>query len=245
MLAPEAAPPTSKPNKRKMTEPKHYRQAFKDLEKAENLAEEVNRLALLLGTRPDGLNTANAQRAVSKAVEELVEARQQAEDNGYRSLAVALKALGQKTPDLQLPEWARFAPAHWTKEASVETIYYWKNGRRVDAPERKAAVTPVQAQRQLDRLKPTLKTVLDELEDRPDQQENVKEALMTLSYDVFQERVFSFLRGEHVDEEGEEETTAEQPDLELEAKVEELRAESEKLGLEFDEEVARALLVNG
>ena len=243
MLAPEATPPTSKPNKRKMTEPKHYRQAFKDLEKAENLAEELNRLALLLGVSPDGLNTPNAQRAISKAVVELVEAKQQAKDNGYSSLAVALKALGQKTPDLQLPLWAQFAPAHWTKEASVETIYYWKNGRRVEAPKRNPAVTAVQAQKQLDGIKKRIKLVLDELEGHPDERENVKEALMTLSYDDFSNRLFSFLR---CDEEGDDEVvmenTVSHPDPELEAKLEELRASSQELGEEFDEEATRALL---
>ena len=241
MLAPEAVPPTSKPNRRKMTEPKHYRQAFKDLEKAENLAEELNRLALLLGTRPDGLNTANAQRAVSKAVEELVEARQQAEDNGYRSLATALKALGQKTPDLQLPEWARFAPAHWSNETELEWVEHWKKSKLY----KKKAVTPLQAQHQLNRLKPTIKLVLDELDWDPEQMEEVKKALMTLGYKDFQHELYDFLRRvtqEGDDDEVNEETAAEQPDLELEAKVEELRAESEKLGLEFDEEVARALL---
>jgi len=228
-----------------VTEPKHYRQAFKDLEKAENLAEELNRLALLLGVSPGGLNTPNAQRAVSKAVVELVEARQQAKDNGYSSLAVALKALGQKTPDLQLPLWAQFAPAHWTKEASVETIYYWKNGRRVYAPKRNPAVTAVQAQRQLDGVKKWIKLVLDELEGRPDQQENVKEAFMTLSYEDFFDRLLSFLRDDPYEEDEEEEVTentVSQADPELEAKLEELRASSQELGEEFDEEATRALL---
>jgi len=210
-----------------------------ELRKNEGYNQETNRLGLLLGVSPDGLNTPNAQRAVSKAVLELVEARQQAKDNGYASLAVALKALGQKTPELQLPEWALFAPAHWSNETELEHVEHWRKSKLY----KKKAVTPLQAQHQLDRLKPTLKTVLDELEGRPDQQENVRDCLTKLSYTDFQERLFSFLRGEHDDEEVKEETTAEQPDLELEAKVEELRAESEKLGLEFDEDATRAYLL--
>ena len=222
-----------------MTEPKHYRQAFKDLEKAENLAEELNRLALLLGTRRDGLNTANAQRAVSKAVLELVEARQQAKDNGYASLAVALKALGQKTPELELPEWALWAPAHWINETELERVEHWRKTKLY----KKKAVTAVQAQKQLEGLQKRIKLVLDELEDRPDQQENVRAALMTLSYEDFSKELLRFLRGDPDEEAEEEETTAEQPDLELEAKVEELRAEHKTLGLEFDEEAARAALL--
>jgi hypothetical protein len=85
--------------------------------------------------------------------------------------------------------------------------------------------------------------VLDELEDCPDQQENVKEALMTLSHDDFSNRLFSFLR---CDEEGDDEVvmenTVSHPDPELEAKLEELRASSQELGEEFDEEATRALL---
>jgi multidrug efflux pump subunit AcrA (membrane-fusion protein) len=224
-----------------MTEPKHYRQAFKDLEKAENLAEELNRLALLLGTRRDGLNTANAQRAVSKAVEELVEARQQAEDNGYRSLAVALKALGQKTPELELPQWAQFAPAHWSNETTLETVEHWRKSKLYKVK----AVTPLQAQRQLDRLKPTIKLVLDELYWDPEEMEEVKKALMKLDYTDFQQELFGFLR--RVTEAGEDEETEEattetsnEPNPELEASLEEMR---QALGEEFDEEAARALLV--
>ena len=223
-----------------MTAPKHYRQAFKDLEKAENLAEELNRLALLLGVSPDGLNTPNAQRAVSKAVGELVEARQQAKDNGYSSLAVALKALGQKTPDLQLPEWAQFAPAHWINETTLETVEHWRKTKLY----KKKAVTPVQAQKQLDGIKKWIKLVLDELEGRPDQQENVKVAFMTLSYEDFFDRLLSFLRGDPDEEDEEEatENTVSQANPELEAKLEELRTTSQELGEEFDEEATRALL---
>lgn len=242
LLAPEAAPAPSKPNKRKtVTETKHYRQAFKDLEKAENLAEETNRLALLLGVRKDGLNTTNAQRAVSKAVEEFVEARQQAKDNGYSSLAYALKALGQKTPELQLPEWAQYAPPHWSNETELERVEHWQKPKLY----KKKAVTPLQAQHQLDRLKPTLKLVLDELEWDPEELEQVKKALNTESYSDFQESLFDFLRGLAEDTEEATTETSNEVELEFEAELEELRAESEKLGLEFDKEAARSLLVKG
>lgn len=225
-----------------MTEPKHYRQAFKDLEKAENLAEETNRLGLLLGVRTDGLNTTNAQRAVSKAVEELVEARQQAKDNGYASLAFALKALGQKTPEVQLPEWAQYAPPHWSNETELERTDYSLFKTRYYKVK---AVTPLQAQRQLDRLKPTLKLVLDELGWDPEELEKVKRALNTKSYSDFQESLFDFLRSLTEDTEKATTETSNEVELEFEAELEELRAESEKLGLEFDEEAALSLLVKG
>ena len=220
-----------------MTQTKHYKQALKDLERAENLAEETNRLALLLGARADGLNVTNAQRTVSKAVEELVEVRQQAKTNGYASLAFALKALGQKNPELQLPDWAQYAPAHWSNETELEHVEHWRKSKLYKVK----AVTPLQAQKQLDRLKPTLKLVLDELGWDPAQLENVKDALMTKSYRDFQERLFSFLRGtEEQDEVDEaEETTANQKDPELEASLEELR---QTLGEEFDEDAARCVL---
>lgn len=221
-----------------MTQSKHYRQALKDLEKAENLAEETNRLALLLGARADGLNVTNAQRTVSKAVEEFVEARQQAKDNGYASLAFALKALGQKTPALRLPEWAQYAPAHWSNETELEHVEHWRKSKLYKVK----AVTPLQAQKQLDSLKPTLKLVLDELDWDPAQLEDVKKALLTLTYKDFQEELFSFLRRttEEPDEVDEaEETTANQQDPELEASLEELR---QTLGDEFDEDAARCVL---
>lgn len=213
-----------------------------ELKKNEAYNQETKRLALLLGTRPDGLNTANAIRTVSKAVEELVEARQQAEDNGYRSLAIALKALGQKTPDLQLPEWALFAPAHWTVESGVEKVQHVKNSRTVDSTYKVRGVTPLQAQKQLDRLKPTIKLVLDELDWDPEQIEAVKKALTTMGYTDFQQELFSFLRRVTEMGEGAETETSNEADPELEASLEELR---QALGDEFDEEAARALLVKG
>ena len=86
--------------------------------------------------------------------------------------------------------------------------------------------------------------MLDELEDRPYQQENVKEALMTLSHNDFSDRLFSFLRRDEEGDDDEEvtENTFSQADPELEAKLEELRASSQELGEEFDEEATRALL---
>ena len=218
-----------------MTQAKHYKQALKDLERAENLAEETNRLALLLGAREDGLNVTNAQRTVSKAVEEFVEARQQAKDNGYASLAFALKALGQKTPALRLPEWAQYAPAHWSNETELEHVEHWRKSKLYKVK----AVTPLQAQKQLDSLKPTLKLVLDELDWDPAQLEDVKKALLTLTYKDFQEELFSFLRRTTEEPDEAKETTANQQDPELEASLEELR---QTLGDEFDEDAARCVL---
>ena len=222
-----------------MTEPKHYRQAFKDLEKAENLAEELNRLALLLGVSPDGLNTPNAQRAVTKAVVELVEARQQAKDNGYSSLAVALKALGQKTPEPELPEWARFAPAHWVVKTGVQHVEHWKHGNIVKTHYKVKEVTAIQAQRQLDRLKPYLSEVLEKLDWEPAEVENVKEAFLTQSHREFEDSLLNFLRGDTSEDQVEETS---QTDPEMEANLEELRTTSQELGEKFDEEATRALL---
>ena len=222
-----------------MTQTKHYKQASKDLERADNIAEEMIRLGLMLGVKPGGLNPVNAQRAVSKAVEELVEARETANNNGYDSLGFALKALGQKTPEIQLPDWVQWAPAHWIVEASVETISYWKNGRRVDAPKRKSAVTALQAQKQLDRLKPTIKLVFDELDWKPEELDKVKKAFLTLTFADFQEALFGFLRSDGDENEDTEEVTTGQKDPELEARLEELK---QSLGVEFDEDAARCLL---
>jgi hypothetical protein len=212
-----------------------------ELKKNEGYNQETNRLGLLLGVSPDGLNTPNAQRAVSKAVLELVEARQQAKDNGYSSLAFALKALGQKTPDLQLPEWALYAPSHWTVEPGVEKVQHVKNSRTVDSTYKVKGVTALQAQHQLNRLKPTIKLVLDELNWDPEETVKVKDALTTLSYTDFQQELFGFLR--RVTEKGEDEAVTEtgnEADPELEASLEEMR---QALGDEFDEDAARTYLL--
>lgn len=221
----------------------HLKNAFKELETVERHLEELTQLAIELGANQNGLNTYNTVKHLQAVGKELLDARKTAEANGYATLAFALKALGQKTPDIQLPEWALYAPAHWSNEASIETIYYWKNGRKIDAPKRKQAVTPLQAQRQLDRLKPTIKLVLDELYWDPEEMEEVKEALMTLGYTDFQQRLFGFLR--QLTEAGEVEDAEEvsnEPDPELEASLEEMR---QALGDEFDEDAVRCLLAIG
>jgi hypothetical protein len=222
-----------------MTELKHFKQAQKDLLKAEQLAEEINRLALLLGATPAGLNTTNAQRSVAKAVEELVAAREQAEELGYSSLARALMALGQKKPELRLPDWARIAPAHWVVETGVQKVEHWKNGNIITTHYKVKEVTGIQAQRQLDRLKPYLSEVLESLNWEPAEVENVKEAFLTQSHREFEDGLLNFLRGDTSEEQVEE---TNQVDPELEAKLEELRTTSQELGEEFDEEATRALL---
>jgi hypothetical protein len=222
-----------------MTELKHFKQAQKDLFKAEQLAEEINRLALLLGATPAGLNTTNAQRSVAKAVEELVEAREQAKELGYSSLAFALMALGQKKPELQLPDWAHYAPAHWVVETGVQHVEHWKNGKLVTTHYKDKEVTAIQAQRQLDRLKPYLSEVLEKLDWDPAEVENVKEVFLTQSHKEFEDGLLNFLRSATSEDQVEETS---QTDPELEAKLEELRTTSQELGEEFDEEATRALL---
>lgn len=228
-----------------MTELKHFKQAYKDLLKAEQIAEDINRLALLLGAKPDGLNVTNSQRAVAKAVEEHVAARDQAKSLGYASLAFALMALGQKKPVPQLPDWATIFPNHWVMETGLEKTTGWKNGLRVENLYKAKAVTALQAQRKLDRIKPTLLQVLEELNWDPAQVDEVKDAFLTLSAEKFQEELFDFLRNKATGEEEEGgEATATQAETELEAKVEDLRIAAAETGEDFDEDAARCLLLS-
>ena len=230
-----------------MTEVRYYRQAQKDLEKAERLAEEVAELAALLGANADGPNAYNASKAVAKAVRRLLSLEQEAQRLGYKSTALALKALSQVKPAVELPEDFRYYPAHWVREAGVERVEAWKNGRRVDRNYKVTAVTPLQAQGRLDRLAPVLAEVLKEVESRDNRAEllaEVVDAFNTRSYEGFVEQCFDFLRGETpCDDENEVEEVVEAADDKLEQQLEELRRLAAETGNPFDEEATRCLLL--
>jgi hypothetical protein len=230
-----------------VTEVRHYKQALKDLEKAERLAEELTELATLLGVKADGPNAYNASKAVAKAVRGLLTLEEEAQRLGYKSPALALKALSQVKPAVELPEVFRYYPAHWVREAGVERVEVWKNGKRVDRNYKVTAVTPLQAQGRLDRLVPVLAEVLKEgesLDNHAQLSAEVVDAFNTRSYEDFVEQCFDFLRGETpYDDENEVEKVVEATDDKLEQQLEVLRRLAAETGHPFDEEATGCLLL--
>ena len=230
-----------------MTEPRHYKKALSDLEKAERLAEEVTDLATQLGVKADGSNIYNASKAVAKAVGELLNLEQEAQRLGYKSVALALKALSQVKPAVELPEVFRYYPTHWVHEAGVERLQVWKDGKRVDRNYRVTAVTPLQAQRKLERLAPVLAAVLREaelLENREEFLTEVVDCFKNQPYDEFADLCYRFLRCDSSDdEESEVEQVVEATPDKLEEQLEVVRRLAAETGESFDEEASRCLLL--
>ena len=220
-----------------------------DLEKEnERLREWQATLLELTGTsRPDHVLSV-VQTTAERLAEREADLQELCEAAGVShkgNLLQKLRALGQKKPELQLPDWATFFPNHWVMETALEKTTGWKNGLRVENLYKAKAVTALQAQRKLDRIKPTLLQVLEELNWDPAQVDEVKDAFLTLSAEKFQEALFDFLRNKATGEEEDGgEATATQAETELEAKVEDLRIAAAETGEDFDEDAARCLLLS-
>jgi hypothetical protein len=213
-------PPPPPKSSKEMTKQKHLAATFKQLERVESNLEALTQLALELGANPVGLHSDNAVKAVLAAGNELLAARAQAEGLGYKSLALALKALSQtKTAD-ELPEVFRYYPEHWVREAGVERVTVWNNGKSSDRNYKVTSVTPLMAQRNLKRLAPVLADVIEEAKTRENPEgelAEVVESFNTDTYEEFAENCFRFLRGRTpVDAENEAKVAVEPNDSKLE-----------------------------
>jgi hypothetical protein len=151
-------------------------------------------LAKKLGIKDDGLNVDNALKSVSRAIDQYVECGELVLQNGYSSLAFALKALGQKKLQKQFPDWCSVYPDHWLQEMELRKEEAWANGRSVARLYKVPEVTHWRTQKNLDSLKPVLLRVFNELDWNPIQLEEVRKAYNSKSYHDFQHKLYDFLR---------------------------------------------------
>ncbi|QCH15454.1 hypothetical protein CB0101_11440 [Synechococcus sp. CB0101] len=184
----------------------HYREGFKALEQAAAVAETLCDVAVELGASPTGLNSTNALKAVLKAARRSASLDAKAEDLGYTSVEVALKALGQRRPS-RLPALYDVAPPHWVQPARLQRVRDGLKERTYKVP----AVTPKQAQALLRGVRPLLEQ-LYELWDEDDGFHHVETAYKDLNYEDFVREVhlalFEEVTGETSQQLVEDEPTA-------------------------------------
>jgi hypothetical protein len=72
-----------------------FKNTAKDIASISPILQKVVDFALQLGVKPDGVNLINAWGRCEKVIREKIEADSKAQELGYKSLALALKALGQ------------------------------------------------------------------------------------------------------------------------------------------------------
>jgi len=173
----------------------------------------LEQLGVELGANPDTSNPMNALRSVTKAVNELVKLEQTAQDMGYKSAAIALKALSQYkekvTPvDMNtLPEVFHKVPMVWLK--GKPNSKRLKNGF--------APMTPAQAKLKHALLMPLLIRVWADIAEDEALQNEFIDAYLTTSANSFELDLFAY------DEQIEGYAINEDDDIDAEPTVYEMR----------------------
>jgi hypothetical protein len=185
----------------------HYAAGFRALEQAARHAETLTEAAIELGVPQAGLNVDNAVRAVTKAAKGYAEAEAQAKELGYASLALALKALGQKRVFRHVPAELTIAPSHWqTPRQYVSEEVGFVRGRRKELRRAVAAIDAVRAQQMLQRLLPVMNEYCEAADE--EEMQDMKEGFYSQSYSAFASALHEAvaeLRGREIEEEEYEE----------------------------------------
>jgi hypothetical protein len=223
-------------------------------QKLDTLEAKVLNLATKAGAKPGGLNLGNALKTLESCVTDRETYETEVKALGYTSLAVALKALGQKTRHLvDLPDALRYAPRHWVYETYYRTEEVWKNGKRVPKKVLERGVNARTAQRQRAGLEQSLQELWylvltnEDLtqSEKDDYLNSVVQSYKTDTYFNFSKRLNSELNtwcGDTEEEEEETDTVVRQRTEEEQTALNEFRQQCETDGVEYDEEAALHLL---
>jgi hypothetical protein len=230
---------------------------LKELGKVNRYLEDLRDLAVKAGVNEAGFTYTNAVLALDKRLSQLNECEQVAKEQGYGTLAIALKALGQiRKPLAELPERIRYAPSHWVISDYYRTEEVFKNGKRT---ERKILVrgrTARTAQRLRDGLEGMLQELWYRTETDSEMNEEEKEAYKReviekyqnpeVTYERFAKMVLDGLHGTDYPEDEEINSTkcTGTSDPELAAKLDGYRQDCEAAGVTYDEGAARVLLIH-
>lgn len=178
----------------------YYGSAFRELEKAEEVAAALIQAALEAGAKPQGLNVSNALNKVLRELRDYRALLSQAEELGS-SLPNILKSyrMRKQAPEVFLPAPFRVAPEHWVSENRLEKQEGWANGKRVEKLYKGRGVTALTAQGRCKRLQPVLVALFEQYresgrEGYEDYVEAIEQAYQTAPYEEFMAEVFSELR---------------------------------------------------
>lgn len=233
---------------------KNLDNTVRELQELQSTFAKVAETAVNLGAKPYGLNEKNALLTVLRAAENYAECETEVKALGYTSLAVALKALGQKTRHLvDLPDALRYAPRHWVYESFYRTEEVWKNGKRVPKKVLERGVNARTAQRQRAGLEQSLQELWylvltnEDLtqSEKDDYLNSVVQSYKTDTYFNFSKRLNSELNswvGDTEEDEEETGTVVQQRTEEEQTALNEFRQQCEAEGVEYDEGAALVLL---
>lgn len=167
----------------------------KEVEKVQRYAAEIQELAIIAGMSPAGANLGNSILFLKTLIKQRLEIEEYAQELGYKSVGVALKALSQmKVPPSQLPEVFQVFPAHWLEDASLDPLSKRIDGLTVSRVYKKKAVSSTQAQAALRRIQPDLIRLYEIIRDDKDLLDEVISSYSTLSYKEFCESLYHALR---------------------------------------------------
>ncbi|MDB4336925.1 hypothetical protein OAA10_00270 [bacterium] len=141
--------------------------------------EKLKSLALELGASETNLHLSNVVKIIEKAVREKLDADERAKAAGYKSVLIALKAVGQKTTFIHMPTELTVAPSQWIVPRSISEV---RSGSKT-LTRTNPAVTATQAQTKLKKLLP----LMDEFcsDNNEEGIESLKSAFYSLTYDEF------------------------------------------------------------
>ena len=120
--------------------------------KLDGQLERLKKLAIDLGAKNQGLHFENVVRILESSVKAQLEAETKAKEAGYKSLLIALKAVGQKSTFANVPNDLTVAPSQWIVSRSISEVSSGSKTFTRTNP----AVNATQAQGKLKKLLPLI-----------------------------------------------------------------------------------------
>ena len=149
------------------------------LSKTDVELERLKSLAIDLGASETNLHLSNVVKIIEKAVKEKLEADERARSAGYKSVLIALKAVGQKQSFSHVPSELTVAPSHWVVPRSISEIRV--GGKTVTRTN--PAVSAIQAQGKLKKLLPLIDEFCEVAEE--EKISELKSSFYSMSFDEF------------------------------------------------------------
>ena len=169
--------------------------------KLDGQLERLKKLAIDLGAKNQGLHFENVVRILECSVKTQLEAETKAREAGYKSLLIALKAVGQKSTFSNIPTDLTVAPSQWIVPRSITEV---SSGNKTFT-RTNPAVNATQAQGKLKKLLPLIEEFCqDNIEEGI---ESLKDAFYTLSYESFSEELLGLIAEKRGRAEGMEKNT--------------------------------------
>ncbi len=155
--------------------------------KLDGQLERLKKLAIDLGAKNQGLHFENVVRILESSVKAQLEAETKAREAGYKSLLIALKAVGQKSTFANIPTDLTVAPSQWIVPRSITEV---SSGRKT-LTRTNPAVNATQAQDKLKKLLPLINEFCQD--NTAEGIESLKDTFYTLSYESFSEELLGLI----------------------------------------------------